>query len=142
MPMPAMREVIISEIAIGGVNWPMARLIVIITPNHTRSQPIATAIGTSSGSRIRKIEIASRNIPAASSSRLIDSSISHSLECRPTSAFAAASKMPSVLPAQANTEAMPMIISTTADSSPASTSTRNRPRKLMLRYTTMPTKMP
>ena len=72
-------------------------------------------------------------MPAASSSRLIDSSISHSLECSPTSALAATSKMPSVLPAHANTEAMPMIISTTAESSPASTSTRNKPLGVMLR---------
>ena len=49
----ATAPVTIRLTAIGGVNCPMARFIVIITPNYTGSHWNARISGTSSGSMIR-----------------------------------------------------------------------------------------
>ena len=80
----------------GGVNSPMARLIITMTPNQTGSQPSWRITGRKIGRQMNMMVIASMNMPATSKISMMIPRITHSLSESPSSA-------PEYLPTRSST---------------------------------------
>src|SRR5690606_8361560 len=129
----AMRHETIRFTASGGVNCPRATMTVRMTPNHTGSQPSALAMGMSRGTKIRKMEIPSRNMPEMVSRTMMSGITPYSTMPDSTMARAMGSMMLSVYKAQAKMPASDTTSMITADSSAASRRMMKRSRNCMVR---------
>src|SRR5512134_95076 len=98
----------------GGVNVPMLRFITKITPKCTGTTPIDFATRTSSGVRTRIDDAVSRNMPTASSSRLITSSTVQGGNFRLVTVSASACGTPFTVSSHENTPADATITNTCA----------------------------
>src|SRR5690606_37535281 len=138
----AMRQEIMRLTASGGVNWPSATMMVSSTPNQTGSQPKALAMGMRSGTKTRKMEIPSRNMPTMVSRIMISAKTPYSPMPSPTMARVIGSMMLSVDKDHAKMPASDTTSMITADNSAASRRMMNKSRKRMLRWMTIPTNKP
>jgi len=99
-------------------------------------------MGSSSGTKIRKMEMPSRNMPTVMSSRMSSASTPYSPRPEFTMALATGSITPSVESEYAKMPASETTIRITADSSPDSRRMGNRSRTVIVRWITMPTNRP
>ncbi|MNV75180.1 hypothetical protein D3C71_1684540 [compost metagenome] len=96
----------------------------------------------SRGTKIRKMEMPSRNMPTVISIRIRSAITPHSPRPELTMAVVIGSITPSVESEKAKIPASDTTIRMTADSSPASRRMGNRSRTPMVRWITMPTNRP
>src|SRR5690554_610956 len=129
----AMRHETIRFTARGGVNCPRATMTVSMTPNQTGSQPYALAMGMSSGTKIRKMEIPSRNMPTMTNRVMMSANTPYSPMPESTMARVMGSMMLRVDKAQAKMPASDTTSMITADNSAASRRMMKRSRNCMVR---------
>ncbi|MCY1524953.1 hypothetical protein D9M68_599140 [compost metagenome] len=99
-------------------------------------------MGSSSGTKIRKIDTPSRNMPTVISSRISSARMPYSPSPEFTMARVTGSMTPSVESEYAKMPASDTTSRITADSSPDSRKITNRSRTLMVRWMHMPTNRP
>src|SRR5680860_345511 len=123
----------------GGVNIPMATLVVMMMPKWTTSTPSTSANGQSSGVNTRIAEFGSMNIPAMSRITLIASRITTRLRFQDSSVATNRCGTCSVTNSSENTDAAATMTKILAVNVIVSWSTFHRSRTWRLRWISMET---